>query len=132
MAYLLDTCVVSDIVKNYGDTCRRLHEVPAHEICISALSVMELEYGIILNPDKVARVKPAVEALLRTARIVAFDEVAARRTARLRASLREKGVGIGAYDVLIAATALALDVTLVTSNEREFRRVPELKVENWR
>ena len=63
--------------------------------------------------------------------VIPFDAAAAREYGRIRADLKRKGTLIGANDLLIAAQAKSLDVTLVTNNTREFERVEGLKLENW-
>ena len=72
-----------------------------------------------------------MNALLATLSIEAWEHPADLAYAKIRCALEQAGTPISANDLLIAAHALALDSTLVTANEREFRRVPGLKVENW-
>lgn len=65
------------------------------------------------------------------ASVAAFDRQATAAYGRIRAMLEKAGRAIGAMDLLIAAHALSLGVRLVTNNEKEFKRVPGLRVENW-
>lgn len=93
---------------------------------------MEVEFGLKLNPTRARKLAPVMYALLQAIGIISYGFEDARATAALRAALREKGRPIGAYDALIAGCALAHGLILVTSNEREFRRVSGLQIENWR
>jgi len=100
------------------------------ELALSVMTLAELEVGVAKSDDPVARGRDLMY-FCAPFLIVPFDDVAARIYGRVRAQLEKPGFPIGSIDMLIAAHALALDVPVVTNNEREFRRVPELKVENW-
>ncbi len=78
-----------------------------------------------------ARIEAALEAFAKHVSILDWTEGAAEHYAEIRSHLRKKGTMIGANDLLIAAHAKCLNAVLVTNNERDFRRVPALKVENW-
>lgn len=93
---------------------------------------MEVEFGLALNPTRARKLAPVMHALLGAISVLPYHAEDARATATLRAALQRRGRPIGAYDVLIAGCALARGLVLVTSNEREFRRVSGLAVENWR
>ena len=67
-----------------------------------------------------------------SANILPFSNAEAEQTAQIRAVLKSQGQQIGAYDVLIAATALQYELIMVTANQREFERVASLQIENWR
>jgi len=73
-----------------------------------------------------------MDAFFHAIEILPYDRDAAEATARVRAELKKRGQPIGAYDVLIAGTALAHELILVTSNLREFNRIEGLRLENWR
>ncbi|MEA3063230.1 MAG: tRNA(fMet)-specific endonuclease VapC [Sphingomonadales bacterium] len=127
--YLLDTNVLSDLVKNpFGRVAGRV-DTDGEKAALSLITVGEILYGLRKRPS------PRLSAMLleTIARFpaLAWDSPAEERYAQLRAELERRGTPIGANDMLIAAHALALDCILVTANEREFRRVPGLKVENW-
>ena len=77
------------------------------------------------------RLSQRIEAVLSALEVLAFEEPADRRYAELRTRLERRGTPIGPNDLLIAAQALAADLTVVTANVDEFRRVPALLVENW-
>ncbi|MGB3615317.1 MAG: PIN domain-containing protein [Elainellaceae cyanobacterium] len=96
------------------------------------ITTMELRYGLLLNPQRTQKVEPAIASILSSVTILPFDVEEAERAAQIRAVLKSQGRPIGAYDVLIAATALQHDLLMVTANRREFERVTGLQVENWR
>lgn len=132
MGYLLDTCVISDFVKGEENTLKRLKSSPPNNIVISSLTVMEVKYGLAINPQRAIKIQPLIETLLSTITILPFGVAEAAQAAQIRSFLKTAGTPIGAYDVLIASTALTHSHILVTSNVREFQRVPRLVIENWR
>ncbi|MDJ0619972.1 MAG: type II toxin-antitoxin system VapC family toxin [Calothrix sp. MO_192.B10] len=132
MGYLLDTCVISDFVKGEELTLKRFKSSTPSDIFISSLTVMEVKYGLAINPQRAIKIQPLIEALLHTITILPFGTSEAEKAAQIRSILKAAGNPIGAYDVLIAATALAHNHILVTSNIREFQRISSLQIENWR
>lgn len=132
MIYLLDTCTISDFVKGHPKVIARLRETPPSDIAISSVTRMELEYGLALNPQRTVKIGPVLEALLGEIVCLPLENAEAKAAGALRAALKKQGTPIGAYDVLIAATALVHGLVLVTSNTGEFLRVGGLNVEDWR
>lgn len=132
MRYLLDTCVISDFIKGEPGTTVRLKQTPPIDIAISTVTVMELRYGLALNPQRSQKVEPAIASILSSVTILPFDTEEAEQAAQIRAVLKSQGRPIGAYDVLLAATALQHNLIMVTANQREFERIPSLQIENWR
>ncbi len=132
MRYLLDTCVISDFIKGEPGTQSRLKQTLPADVAISVITVMELRYGLALNPQRAQTVEPAIASFLASVTIRPFNIAEAEQAAQIRAILKTQGQPIGAYDVLIAATALQYHLLMVTANQREFDRVPGLQTENWR
>jgi tRNA(fMet)-specific endonuclease VapC len=132
MRYLLDTCVVSDFVKGEPGTQARLRQTSPADIAVSVVTVMELRYGLALNPQRAQKIEPAIDSFLASMTILPFNTAEAEQTAQIRAILKTQGQQIGSYDVLIAVTALHHNLYMVTANQREFDRVPGLRTENWR
>jgi tRNA(fMet)-specific endonuclease VapC len=132
MRYLLDTCAVSDFAQGLPRILARIKATAPDELAASALTEMEVAYGLLLNPRLARRLQPVMDALFGSIRILPYDRKAAEETAKARIKLKRRGRPIGAYDVLIAGTALAHQLTLVTSNVREFEQVEGLRVEDWR
>ena len=132
MQYMLDTCTCVWAIRNKTPVgfSERLTRAEAAEVCISAITLSELEYGAqkSLYPEKN---KAALLEFTAAIPVMPYDAVAAMRYGIIRTHLERRGEMIGPLDMLIAAHALALGATLVTNNETEFRRVPGLRVENW-
>ncbi|HEX9946240.1 MAG TPA: type II toxin-antitoxin system VapC family toxin [Allosphingosinicella sp.] len=127
--YLLDTNVLSELVRNpFGRVAGRV-ELDGERAGLSLITVGELLFGLRLHPS--LRLSERVLETVRRFPAIAWDSPAERHYGELRADLERRGAPIGGNDMLIAAHALALDCTLVTANEREFRRVAGLRVENW-
>lgn len=132
MKYLLDTGVISDFIKGDFNTLHTLKATSPSEISVSSITVMELQYGLILHPTKAKTIRAIIENFLTSVTIFDFDENDANNAAQARAELKQKGQPIGPYDILLAGMALNRDLTLVTANTAEFERVKKLKLVNWR
>lgn len=132
MKYLLDTCTVSDFVKGQPKVLARVKATPPNLIAVSALTRMEVDYGLALNAERARMLAPMLDAFFSTIVTFPFDEADAQAAAAIRAALKAQGQPIGAYDVLIAGTGLARGLVVVTSNVGEFKRVSGLQVEDWR
>jgi len=132
MRFLLDTCVLSDFARGDSSTLAHITEVSPDDLAISTVTEMEIDYGMRLNPRLERRLKPVMDAFLESVHLIPYDRAAAKATADFRAVLKPRGRPIGAFDALIAGTALAQGLILVTSNAREFSRVGTLRLEDWR
>ena len=131
MKYMLDTNIIA-YAKNRrpAEVLNRLMEHRQEDLCISAVTMTELEFGVF-NSSKPERNRMALMMFLSGIQIVPFDADAAREYGDIRHDLTARGMLIGANDLLIAAHARALGLTLVTNNTREFERVSGLRIENW-
>jgi len=130
MHYLLDTNLLIELLRgNAYHLLDRLDERRG-ELGVSAITVAELDYWAAhaANP---AAMGADLDAMLGLVHVVPFDRDAARWAGQVRQRLTAAGTPIGPYDTLIAGHALALDVTLITHNTREFGRIPELALEDW-
>ncbi len=128
--YLLGTNIISDLIRNpSGKVAQRIDTVGENAVCTSAIVAAELRYGAEKTHSN--RIKARVDEILSLLDIIPFSPPADVHYARLRNYLTCQGQIIGPNDILIAAQALALGLTLVTANRREFSRVPDLKLENW-
>ncbi len=132
MKYLLDTCAVSDFVKGQPKVLARVKATRPNLIAVSALTRMEVDYGLALNAKRARKLAPMLDAFFSAIATLAFDEIDAKAAAAIRAALKTQEQPIGAYDVLIAGTGLARGLVVVTSNVGEFKRVSGLQVEDWR
>ena len=132
MRYFLDTNVCVDYLSGrYPAVLQRFRRVSPRDLCLSSVVVAELRYGA----DKSAnprRNHQRLDVFLAEISCESFGSEAAAAFGRLRAHLERQGHPIGPYDMMIAAHALSLGLTLVTDNVREFSRVESLSLENWR
>lgn len=128
--FLLDSDICIFAMKRRTPALLRRLDQRATTTAISVVSYGELAFGEVMS---VRREEAAAHlaALLETVQVLPLPLEAARRYGELRAQLQRIGQPIGSNDLWIAAHALADDLTLVTNNEREFQRVPGLRVENW-
>jgi len=130
MRYLLDTNVVSDLVRNpQGRVAQRIRKVGEAQVCTSIIVAAELRYGAAKKGS--SRLTSQLDAVLAALEVLPFETPADVQYGSLRSLLEQAGKPIGANDLLIAAQALALGHTIVTDNEREFSRVRGLRLENW-
>ncbi len=128
--FLLDTNICIYIInKRPPQVINRFKALPVGEIALSSISAAELAYGVQKSGS--SKNFDALQLFLSPIEILAFDEKAFWAYGKIRAHLEKAGTPIGSMDTLIAAHALALDLTLVTNNQREFSRVDGLRVENW-
>lgn len=131
MSYLLDTNVCIHVMSHRDERVRqRFESAGAARLVVSAVTVGELWYGVWAS-TRTAKNALVLEEFLRPYSVIPFTEVCAAEYGKVRAHLRVRGTPIGANDLLIAATALAHDLTLVTANTREFGRIPGLRLEDW-
>ncbi len=131
MRYMLDTNIIAYAKNRRPESVlRRLMACKPEDVCISSITLAELEFGTY-NSSKPQQNRLALMTFLASIAIMPFDEDAAREYGWIRADLTRKGTLIGANDLLIAAHAKALGLTLVTNNTREFERVEGLSIENW-
>ncbi len=130
LAYLLDTNILSDLARNpQGVVATRIAKAGEDTVCTSVIVAAELRYGASRsNSEKLAQ---RIDLILSALEILPLEPPADRQYAALRHHLTRQGTPIGPNDLLIAAHALASDLTVVTANVGEFSRVPGLKVENW-
>ena len=131
MKYLLDTNICIYVIKKKPPrVLARFTQNAVGEIGVSSITVGELTYGVERSRD-VDKNRSALEQFLLPLTVLPFDRAAAFEYGKVRASLEGRGRPIGPLDTLIGAQALAANLTLVTNNAREFRRIPGLAVENW-
>lgn len=129
--YLLDTNAVSDLVRDpKGRVAQQVALVGEQQVGTSVIVAAELWYGAAAVRSE--RLHVALGCIMERLPILGFEPPVERLYGDLRATLERTGQVIGLHDLLIAAHALALNLIVVTDNEREFRRVPSLAVENWR
>ena len=141
--YLLDTNICIYIInKKPEEVYQRFKKVNLDNIFISTISEYEIKYGVeksqksdhnkkIVNVFQLSYFLTSFNEFLGFLNILPFDSESASIAGSIRNTLEKKGQIIGPYDLLIASQALAKDIVLVTNNEKEFKRIKNLKVENW-
>lgn len=130
MLHLLDTNILIAALKGHPEVRQRLESLPLNTMRLSAIVLGELEFGAEKSAHG-ERSRARLATLAQRLPLVGIDCDTTRHYARVRALLERQGTPIGANDTWIAAQALAIDATLITDNEREFFRVPGLRLENW-
>lgn len=131
MEYLLDTNICIYIIKKKPEkVLQKFRTLTLGSVAISSITIAELHYGIEKR-SKPKQNQDALDKFLTPLEIINFDYDATIEYGKIRSDLERKGTPIGTFDTLIAAHALSLDLTLITNNEKEFQRIPKLKIENW-
>ena len=129
--YMLDTNICVFLIRKKSPILlERLQKTFPGELCVSAITLAELEHGVekSLYPEKNAN---ALMYFLSMAEILPFDDKAAREYGKIKTDLQNRGAPIGPLDTLIAAHAKAIGAVLVTNNTKEFVRVDGLQLEDW-
>lgn len=130
LSYLLDTNILSDLVRHpQGTVASRIASAGEDTVCTSIVVAAELRFGAIKSGSR--KLAKTVDLILSALEVLPLEAPADQHYGKVRHHLSRQGIPIGPNDLLIAAHALAADLTLVTANSREFSRVPGLKVENW-
>ena len=131
MKVMLDTNICIYVIKRRPQgVLQRFRFLPVGDIGISAITLAELEYGVAKSAQP-KKNREALEAFISPVEVAPFDRHATEVYGRVRTTLEKQGRPIGAMDLLIAAHAFSLGVRRVTNHEREFKRVPGLRLENW-
>jgi tRNA(fMet)-specific endonuclease VapC len=131
--HLLDTNVLSELIRKHPEpsVLDRLQAAEGNKLATSVICVTELRYGAARHPEGDRLWQRIAAEVLPRVQVLPLDYEKAVRGGSLLADLATRGEPIGIEDVLIAATALELDLTVVTRNLRHFRRIEGLKAESW-
>jgi len=131
MKYMLDTNICIYIIKEKPEkVINKFHTLDVGDICISSITLAELEYGVEKS-QYTERNRLALAGFLSSIEILSFSDKAAESYGRIRTNLERQGNIIGAYDLMIGAHALSENLILVTNNTKEFQRINNLSLENW-
>ncbi len=129
--YMLDTNICIYIIKKrHLSVLSRFTMIQRDEICISVVTLAELQYGVEKSSSKRFN-QGILDDFFSRLTFLPWNEEAAREYGRIRAFIENEGSPIGNMDLLIAAHALSQEHTLVSNNLGEFERIPDLKYENW-
>ena len=129
--YLLDTNIVSELVKNpQGRLAEKMLAAGWEKYsCTSIIVACELRYGAAKKQSP--KLTFNIEQILASLPVLPFQDAADATYATIRTGLEQRGLPIGCHDLLFADNACSLNLILVTANEQEFSRIPELQVDNW-
>jgi len=131
MHYLLDTNICIYIInKRPPEVLERFRQIELMQLHIPTVVISELYFGLEKNQSH-KRNATFLEAFIAPLSVIGFSVKAAKHAATIRYQLRKQGTPIGAYDIQIAAIALAEDMVLLTNNTKDFERIEGLKLENW-
>lgn len=131
MRFMLDTNVCIDLIRRRtAAILRNLGRTRPEDVCVSVITLSELEFGAARSAAP-ERNRLALAEFMAPIAVLPYGDTVAPAYGQLRAHLEAKGIGIGSLDTLIAAHALSAGLALVTNNEREFQRVPKLRLANW-
>jgi tRNA(fMet)-specific endonuclease VapC len=131
MEFMLDTSTCIYIIKRKPpNVIERFKQTEIFQIGISSITLSELLYGVSKS-SKPEQNQMALTQFIAPLEILPYGDEAAQHYGDLRAYLEKLGTPIGSLDMLIAAHALSIACTLVTNNEKEFIRIPHLKIDNW-
>ena len=131
MKYLIDTNICIYIMNERPvEVIKKFKQFELGEIGISTITVSELQYGVAKSTYR-EKNQQRLEEFIAPLEILTYDEMAARAYGDIRFQLEKYGQPIGPLDLLIAAHALSQDLVLITNNDMEFKRIKNLKVENW-
>ena len=131
--YLLDTNILSELIKRHPNShvLSRLGSEPAHTLFTSSICIMELRFGSALREDFEKFWQKISKEIISRVNIIPIGAKEASAAGDILADLRKSGNVIGLEDVLIAASAITNQFTVVTANIRHFSRIKGLEVENW-
>ena len=129
--YLLDTNIVSYWMRGDPIVIERLKSHSPSDLALSSITLAEIWYGIEKSPVKKRERRSKIDNISNLLTLYLFDELSARSYAIIRTQLENDGVPISERDTQIAAIAVANNLVLVAHNVKEFRRIGQLKVEDW-
>jgi tRNA(fMet)-specific endonuclease VapC len=130
MSYLLDTNICVFAIKKNAGVLSALKKHKDKGLYISAITLSELEHGVC-NSLYQEKNRIALTNFLSLITLLAYDDMAAHEYGKIRADLQKRGCIIGNMDMLIAAHAKSVNMTLVTNNTKEFARIHGLTIEDW-
>ncbi len=129
--YMLDTDICSYVIRERPlEVFEKFKKIEVNQLCISVVTYAELIYGVEHSSSRKIN-RPIVDDFVRHLDIITWDENAAEHYGKIRAFLRAEGNIIGSMDMMIAAHARSQNMILITNNDKHFKRVPKLRLENW-
>jgi tRNA(fMet)-specific endonuclease VapC len=130
MKYLLDTNICIYFLNKNGLVVEEIKRIPDEDLAISIITVGELEYGAY-NSEKIENNQRRIEFLKNKIKTLNIDFEIVKEYGKIKAKLRKQGNLIDDFDILIGATAIVNNLTLVTNNQQHFSRIENVALENW-
>ena len=130
MSYLLDTNICIHFLRQHPGIIKRIGQCRENEIAISIITLAELQFGAYNSSQVVNNIR-RIEFFLERTQLLDLTPKTTGIFAIIKASLRKSGNIIDDFDILIGATAIENDLTLVTDNERHFSRIEKIRMVNW-
>ena len=130
--FLLDTTTISDYLKRDRTVTSNILKTSPNKIYISAISKYEIACGLYKKPSLSPEFSKQLQEFYRLTNDLPFTSIAAEMAGEIANNLKKKGQPIGVPDVLIAATAIHENLTLVTSNTKHFQRIEKLEIVDWK
>ncbi len=129
-SFTLDTDIVIEILRGNETAVNKMESLPQETlIYITGLTVYELYKGVLYIESK--KLEEDLENFMQIVEVLQLDSYIERKAGEIYAYLKKKGEIISDADILIAATVLVNDSVLVTNNKEHFKRIKDLKIENW-
>ena len=128
--YMLDTNMVSYLIRKHPMVSKKIQEMPISSLCISAITEGELLFGLAKLKEESVRLRQVVKEFLSCMDVCPWDNTAAECYGLVRASLVKEGKTLSDLDLLIGSHAIALDATLI-SHDQAFQYIKDLKLEDW-
>ena len=131
--YLFDTDILSNLVKKKPSPylIERLRGIPQDKQYISSITIGEIVYGAFKSDQKEKYLIQVKDKLIPLVQLIPFDTNEAFAYGEIRAILEKNGTPLNDTDLMIAATAVANNLVLITGNESHFSRIENIRVENW-
>jgi len=129
--HVLDTDTIIYFLKGDRDIVSRVLSVPPESLYTTIINYAELMFGAY-NSLKLKENLSKVKGFLSKIKILGFDEASGETFGKLKATLRKKGLSIADLDLMIASICILNDGTLITNNIRDFGKIKELRIENWK
>lgn len=133
MKYLLDTTTVSDYLRKNKAVVKHVHNIPPQEQAISTITKFEIAYGLANKPSLIKKYRFQLSELYQKTNNLVVDAEIADLAGQIRSELKKAGTPIGVPDILIGATACFHNLTVVTSNVKDFSRIErQLNTVDWK
>lgn len=130
--YLLDTCTLSDYLRRDRSVVKAIHNQRSTSLAVSVITQYEIQVGLLNKPSLQPEYLPQLNEFYNKVNIIGINDQIAYCAAGIKTDLKKAGTPIGEPDIFIAATAIAWDLTIITSNTKDFEKIEGLRIEEWK